>query len=266
MEFTPINNRKDSSFYQEEMEIRFCQCDASHRLKVSELFRIMTNLADMAFEFRGMDHQFLMKRRMVFLITRVSVNIHRMPLQIEKIRAATWEQSVDRAQFIRNFAVWSETGELLVEASSGWVLVDPVLRSILRPAQFDEAFPGFLHPQPENLSGAPAFARLRLKETAEGVESCPPRRIVYSDIDGNGHVDNARYIEMAFDVLPESLTGKSPREVQIVFSREAMPGETLSLYRKIDGEKALTKALTKALIKGAADGKDSFLCEVTFDE
>ena len=49
MEFTPINNRKDSSFYQEEMEIRFCQCDASHRLKVSELFRIMTNLADMAF-------------------------------------------------------------------------------------------------------------------------------------------------------------------------------------------------------------------------
>ena len=42
MEFTPINNRKDSSFYQEEMEIRFCQCDASHRLKVSELFRIMT--------------------------------------------------------------------------------------------------------------------------------------------------------------------------------------------------------------------------------
>ena len=229
MEFTPINNRKDSSFYQEEMEIRFCQCDASHRLKVSELFRIMTNLADMAFEFRGMDHQFLMKRRMVFLITRVSVNIHRMPLQIEKIRAATWEQSVDRAQF-------------------------------------DEAFPGFLHPQPENLSGAPAFARLRLKETEEGTESCPPRRIVYSDIDGNGHVDNARYIEMAFDVLPESLTGKSPREVQIVFSREAMPGETLSLYRKIDGEKALTTALTTALIKGAADGKDSFLCEVTFDE
>ena len=140
MEFTPIDNRKDSSFYQEEMEIRFCQCDASHRLKISELFRIMTNLADMAFEFRGLDHQFLMEKRMAFLITRVSVKIHRMPLQIEKIRAATWEQSIDRAQFIRNFAVWSETGELLAEASSGWVLVDPVLRSILRPAQFDEAF------------------------------------------------------------------------------------------------------------------------------
>ena len=104
MRYTPvIENRTEQGLYQEEMEIKFCQCDASHRLKLSELFRILTDMADSAFAFRGMDHQFLMENRMVFLITRFSVLVNRMPVQTERVRVATWEQQIERAQFIRNF-------------------------------------------------------------------------------------------------------------------------------------------------------------------
>ena len=258
MEYKEINNRMDSSLYQEEMEIRFCQCDGNHRLKLSELFRILTNIADMAFEYRGMDHQFLLEKQMAFLISRFSVLVYRMPVQIEKIRVATWEQSIEKAQFIRNFAVWDETGHLIIEATSGWILVNMTEHTIMRPAQFEEKLPGALHPQPENVSGAPAFIRLKLKENEERVQKKSDRKIVYSDIDGNGHVDNARYVDMVSDVLPDSLMSLAPKTAQIVFNREALLGETLQMYMKTDTH--------HALVKGKVDGKDSFICEIDFDE
>ncbi len=259
MKYTPtINNRTEEGLYQEEMEVKFCQCDASHRLKLSELFRILTDMADSAFAFRGMDHQFLMENRMVFLITRFSVQVLRMPVQTERIRVATWEQQIERAQFIRNFCVWDKNGNPLIEASSGWILVDPVDRSILRPVQFEEHFPGSLRPQPEEKSGAPDFVRLRLRDSDEGVLRGEDRKIVYSDIDGNGHVDNARYIDMAMDILPEQLTSLPPETVQVAFNREAMLGETLQLFWKQDGR--------KVTVKGMAEGKDSFICMIDFAE
>ena len=83
MDFKPIGNRTDSSFYQEETAVRFCQCDFSHRLKLSELFRLFSDLAVSAFAFRGMDTRFLLEHQMVFLISRMAVGIRRMPLEGE---------------------------------------------------------------------------------------------------------------------------------------------------------------------------------------
>ena len=110
MDFKPIGNRTDSSFYQEETAVRFCQCDFSHRLKLSELFRLFSDLAVSAFAFRGMDTRFLLEHQMVFLISRMAVGIRRMPLEGEILRLSTWEHEVQRAQFLRNFQVWSGTG------------------------------------------------------------------------------------------------------------------------------------------------------------
>lgn len=259
MKYRPmIENKTEEGFYQEEMEVKFCQCDASHRLKLSELFRILTDIADTAFAFRGMDHQFLMENRMVFLITRFSVQVKRMPVQTERIRVATWEQQIERAQFIRNFCVWDTQGNVLIEVSSGWILVDPVDRSILRPGQFEERFPGSLRPMPEEKSGAPDFVRLRMRESDEGVLQGEDRKIVYSDIDGNGHVDNARYIDMAMDILPERLSSLSPEYVQVAFNREAMLGESLQMFWKENHG--------KVTVKGMAEGKDSFICMIDFEQ
>lgn len=259
MKYRPmIENKTEEGFYQEEMEVKFCQCDASHRLKLSEMFRILTDIADTAFAFRGMDHQFLMENRMVFLITRFSVQVKRMPVQTERIRVATWEQQIERAQFIRNFCVWDTQGNVLIEVSSGWILVDPVDRSILRPGQFEERFPGSLRPMPEEKSGVPDFVRLRLRESDESVLQGEDRKIVYSDIDGNGHVDNARYIDMAMDILPERLSSLSPEYVQVAFNREAMLGESLQMFwKENDG---------KVTVKGMAEGKDSFICMIDFEQ
>ena len=256
MDFKPIGNRTDSSFYQEETAVRFCQCDFSHRLKLSELFRLFSDLAVSAFAFRGMDTRFLLEHQMVFLISRMAVGIRRMPLEGETLRLSTWEHEVQRAQFLRNFQVWSGTGELLCEARSGWAMVNPFTRAIMRPQAFMDALPGRLLPMPEEDCGAPEFKRLRLKPGEGGAEYAGDCTAVYSDIDGNGHVDNARYLDMAMDLLPAEMTAREPAEVQVLFSRETLPGEILRLYRLLQAD--------EADIKGENGGKDSFGCSIRF--
>ena len=253
MKFMKIENRTDSSLYQERMEVRFCDCDPSHRMKMSELFRVMTNMADMAFEFRGMDHQYLMERGVVFLISQVSVRIHQMPVQTDLIQVATWEEKIERAKFLRNFAVWDvKNGEQLVEASSTWMMVNPVTRSILRPAQFT----GSLYPMLEETSGAPAFIRLKLPEGEEGVRYAGPRKVVYSDLDGNGHVDNARFIEITADALSQRMMEHPLETLQVVFNKEAMLGDTMEMY--------VRETSNGAVVKGMTNGKDNFVCALTF--
>ena len=256
MDFKPVDNSPASSFYQERQKVRFCQCDRSHRLKVSEMFRMFSDIAVTAFAFRGMDTAFLLEHQMVFLISRVAAGIRRMPMEGEEIQLATWEQEVQRAQFLRNFQIWSSEGELLAEARSGWVLVNPFTRAIMRPLAFEEALPGKLRPMPEEDCGAPDFLRLRLKAGQPGVEEMGSRTAVYSDIDGNGHVDNARYLDMAMDILPEEMTLRQPREVQALFSRETLLGESLFLYRQLEED--------GGLIKGENGGKDSFFALLRF--
>ncbi|MBR6790125.1 MAG: hypothetical protein IKM31_04585 [Oscillospiraceae bacterium] len=236
------------------MVVLFSQCDPAHRLKMSELFMIMTNMADNAFAYRGMTHQQLVEEmQAAFLLSQVSVQVYKMPIQNEILRVATWEGSCERARFLRNFCIWNkETGELLVEAASSWMLVNPYTRQILRPS----SFAGQMFPIPEEKSGAPEFKRIRMKEEDEGVRMVGMRPVLYSDLDGNGHVDNARYIEMAADILSDRMIKEVPKTLQVQFAKEAVFGETMAMYRLDNGN--------EAVVKGSMDGKDNFICAIEF--
>lgn len=73
---------------------------------------------------------------MVFLLSRSSFRIHRMPRVYEEIVVSTWEHGIKGSQFLRDFEYFSKEGELLVSASTAWLLVNPVSRKILRPTEF----------------------------------------------------------------------------------------------------------------------------------
>ena len=68
-----------SSWYEEPVQIRFCDCDPQHRIKPSALCRILADLAGVAFAARGMDHAYLWEHGYVFLLSRVSIRIFRVP-------------------------------------------------------------------------------------------------------------------------------------------------------------------------------------------
>lgn len=243
-----------TSFYQKTTEIGFCDCDPQHRIKPSALCRIMADLAGVAFAARGMDHQMLWQKGYVFLLSRVSIRADRLPEADETVMVSTWERAVQRAEYLRDFEFHDQSGALLVSGTTSWILVNPSTRQILRPSEFD----GELLPMPEKQADVPPCTRLRLR--TEEAEQTDSRKIYYSLLDGNGHVYNAVYADLAIDALPYWLCEGPLREMQLNFCQEAKLGDELQLFRQLDEQE------NAALVKGIVQGKDCFLCRMVYGQ
>ena len=80
--------------------------------------------------------------------------------------------------------------------------------------------------------------------------------VLYSDADFNGHTNNAKYIEWAFDTLPlDIVSGKDIDEFQINFNHETRPGETVELLRGMTGPDTF-------FVEGRCSDKTVFQCHI----
>lgn len=243
----------DPNAYYKEIEIRFYDCDASHCAKPETLLRYAADVAGIAYTAKGYSHEWLWERGFVFLLSRVSIDVRRMPLADESILLETWEREVKGVLFYRDVVFYSKSGEALVSCATAWSLVDPNARTILKPS----AFAGRVDPHPQKRKADCAEAE-RLRESSS-MSPCGVRDIVYSDIDGNGHVYNAVYAGITYDVLPQGLTSRPLLSLQINFKQEALLGERLELFSDIEEE---TGAAAVIGIR-KKDDAISFICKVT---
>lgn len=239
----------DSQFEQ-QVEIRFCDCDPYKRAKLSTINKLMADIAGVAFASRGMNHQYLWDHGFVFLLSKVSLSIERMPIADERVRLLTWEREVQRAVYLRDFEIRTMDHTLLCSATSSWILVNPHTRQILRPSEFT----GVLYPMPDRLAAAEPCKKLRL---TDGIDA-GTRLVRYSDLDGNGHVYNAVYSDIAVDVLPEELRKKQLQTFQINFNHEAKLQDEIQLLLAVEG--------SAATVKGFVDGQDCFICTLKYSE
>ena len=71
--------------------------------------------------------------------------------------------------------------------------------------------------------------RARIMPSVE-LEKCGQRKIVYSDIDFNGHMNNTKYPDMVCDFLPD-MKDRWVSSFSISYLKEGTYGDTLDIYR-----------------------------------
>ena len=127
----------------------------------------------------------------------------------------------------RNFVIRDAQGEELVQADSLWILMDLSNRRPTRITEEDTR----MYREEEAFPNLTATRRIRLE--GEGKEF-PAFQVRKTYIDNNGHMNNADYLRAAAEFLPDDIEWK---ELDIVYSREAMEGETIVpyLYEETDG-------------------------------
>ena len=69
----------------------------------------------------------------------------------------------------------------------------------------------------------------------EGLEDLGCRKVVWSDLDGNGHLYSSRYGDIIWDYLPADLQDLEVKEFYLNYSKEATLGQELRLVG-ISGE------------------------------
>lgn len=213
---------REESFSRQE-ELIFRDCDARGQIRLGALLSLFAATAGHDFDARGLSYKKLLEIRQVILLSRISLRIHRRPMAGEVVTVTTWENGICGAHLGRNFEISDDEGALCVSARSGWILVDPVDRKILRPSAFTGKKIGVC---PKEID-APDCRKIRLAKN--GTEELGERKIVYSDLDCNGHIYSGNYGDIIWDALPPDLQGAELRDFSLDYAKEATIGESLQL-------------------------------------
>lgn len=224
------DEEKGTATFHTQNKIFFCQCDAQHRLSLFELLRMFSDAAVEDFNLRAMSYRILEENGFAILVSRQSFRFHKIPETDTQITIHTWEEKPQPLQFVRTYEITdTKTGEKLVSGISNWLLVNLKNRRIMRIKDFT------MRPEPTLVTKHDCLETSKIV-IPEDIVFLMERPIWYSDMDGNGHMNNARYGAYVIDSLPSEYQKKNFKDFRINYSKEAIAGQMLRLFGKFDTE------------------------------
>ena len=213
--------------YTEKYRVKWHDTDASRRVRPSELLVYMQETANLQFVSHGRD---LDAKRdedgYAFILSKMCVDIHAPLHAYEEIEVETFTCESRGFSFNRCFRIL-RGGEVIAEALSVWALINIRDAKLIRAEVYDVGF--------ENEPILCPAAPLRIKmPPADSFSECGKRRIVYSDIDYNMHMNNTHYPDMLCDHLSEMIDGDAAYTVgamSLSYIKESHLGATLTVTR-----------------------------------
>jgi acyl-ACP thioesterase len=210
--------------WKEEFAVRFGAVDRSDRLTPAAIFDIFQELAISHAETLGVGRDALAASRMGWILSRMSVVVDRRPKWGETVIVRSWPRGAERLFAVRDYDIRDTENRVLVRGRSGWLVLDMDRRRPLRVQPVIERFP--LNDGLDALPGTPSGL-----ETRDNLEKAGERRAAYSDIDYNGHVNNARYIPWIQDITSAEILEKADRiRLDINYLSEIKYGELIELW------------------------------------
>lgn len=161
---------------------------------------------------------------LAFILGSISVRSYEPLFSGDAIEVETWTCGERGFRHNRCFRVL-RGGKTVAEATSQWALINLKDGSLVKV----EDMPYHIEPEaPISLPDVPA--RLKMPPVSK-MEEVGTRRIVYSDIDYNDHMNNTRYPDMICDFLPE-MRDKRMTGLVLSYRKEAVFAHTLRVFRQ----------------------------------
>lgn len=214
--------------YTEKLTIPCYDTDAAWRLKPASFMNFAQEAAGRHAVYLGFGYDDLIKTNTAWILSRVHVEFPDTPKWREDITLTTWHKGLNRLFFLRDFILTDGQGRERVKATTSWLVLNLETRRLVRE-------PGLMEEGTvctDNVIEIPADKVSMPKDTEP--EFVMEHRVAYSDIDTNGHTNNAMYMQWAMDAVDYELASNRPvKEFTINFNHETKAGDTVSIYRTL---------------------------------
>lgn len=197
--------------------IRFSECDTEKKITLPGIINYFQDCSTAQSESLGLGIDYMKEQRRAWILSSWQVVVDRYPELGEKTRIGTWATGFKGIYGTRNFCMKTKNGEMLAHANSIWVFVDVESGRPTRPKEADiRAYgnePGLM------MEYAPR--KIKRPESAVAVDTFPVRKY---HIDTNAHVNNCQYVQMALEVLTETL---HITQVRVEYKKSAVYGDII---------------------------------------
>ena len=209
--------------YKEEILLRTYNCDFNGQWKPSAIMETMQEIAGMHSELIGVGRNALMQKNLVWILTRVEVDMDRYPRIGETVEVETYPMPVRRWFFPRYFIFRDASGAEVGRAGSLWALMDVTSRKMAPPA-------GIISLLPDNSDLlAPLGLPGPVTEVSGTLQVCT-HMPEYTDLDVNMHVNNTKYMDWLCNALGIKLMReKCLQSFRLNFDMEVRPGQELRM-------------------------------------
>ena len=211
--------------------VRWHDTDANRNVRPSKIVEYMQETANIQCEHSGLPLDKLRDDSgLGFILGALSLRIDEPIHAYDEIEVCTWCKPARGYIFNRYFEI-SRNGKTVARAASTWVLVNVEQKTLVRTSPDDAMHTHFYYDEPIAAEDLPKKARIT-KDTR--LERVGTRRVVYSDIDYNMHMNNTHYPDMICDFLSEMTESERPSTVSslsLSYLKEAALGDTLTVYR-----------------------------------
>ncbi|MCH4053770.1 MAG: thioesterase [Atopobiaceae bacterium] len=204
--------------YSFEGNIRYSETDVDCRLTVKSLIDYFQDCSVFHCESIGGGIAHLKGRGLGWMVAAWQIHIHELPSLGDHVVASTWPSTFGMT-CQRAFTLERPDGTMLAEADSLWFMYDfeaggPVHLPEDEIRKFDEDIaPGLDLPK----------TRMSIKAKGEGVKGTPT--VVGPELlDSNGHMNNAYYINIAYEAAEMDGT---PARIDAIYRNPAMRGDTI---------------------------------------
>ena len=207
--------------YSQNFEVTDIAVDCYGRMKASMILFIAQEIAGRHCVELSVDYDTLASRQLFWAVTRHKVQITRLPRRGETIRVETWPMPTTRVAYPRSMVAYDMDGNECFRSISLWVLMDLNKRNMILPGKSGISVDGVLRGTELASPGG-----LVSKPLANSVS----RKVCFTDLDRNGHMNNTRYLDWVDDLLPSAFhAAHDPREFTVCYFSESVEGQTLQL-------------------------------------
>ena len=204
-------------------------CDLGCLWRPSAILTAMQETAGMHSHILGCGRETLVQKGVVWVLTRCEVQMEKEARMGSRLSIETFPMPLRRWFFPRYFVFRDEEGAQVGAAGTLWVLFDLEKRCMVAPGDVAGAIPDNSDLTPP--LGVPGPVPRLTGETAASA-----RTPVYSELDVNGHVNNARYADWLCDALGlETMREYRVKTMRLSYAAEIRPGQSMELRLVRDG-------------------------------
>lgn len=179
------------SVWRESFEIKSYDVDFQQNLKPSVLMQFFQEVASNHASALGGGYEALIDRGLFWALSRLYVEITRMPHWGDSVMIETWPCGNEGLFFRRDFIMYDMERQVILRGVSGWLLVTVSTLRPQRPSQLGIDLP------PN--TGKKSLAYFPERITVQARQLAFRKTVAYNEIDQNLHVNNTRYLDWATD-------------------------------------------------------------------
>lgn len=210
--------------YETSFKVEYTDINSKNELTNIGFLKFLQEIGCLHSDKVGMGLYQIGDNKLAWILIQWKLQVFSRPKWAETIKVKTWPTGIEGPYCLRDYEVYNDKNEKIAIASSKWVMMDVKNEKIVKPTKevLDKFGQEPLRVFPEGLS--------KLKEPKD-FQSTFSYKAQRRDIDTNNHVNNVKYLEIAYEALPEEVYNLDFTTVEITYKHSCKLGqEVIAFY------------------------------------